>query len=39
VQPRQPEPVSKTPEILVEMLHPEIFEPRRLGTAWRRYAR
>lgn len=29
----------ETPEILAEMLHPDVFEPRHLGTAWQRYTR
>lgn len=28
----------ETPEILAEMLHPDVFEPRREGTAWRRFS-
>jgi iron complex transport system substrate-binding protein len=27
----------ETPEILAEMLHPGVFEPRHEGTAWRRF--
>lgn len=27
----------ETPEILAEMLHPSVFEPRHEGVAWRRY--
>jgi iron complex transport system substrate-binding protein len=28
----------ETPKILAEMLHPHVFQPSHLGTAWRRYA-